>query len=56
MLDLNTGFALVVQLMNTLVQKNTAQWNFQFDTGKQRRNTHALIRVSIQEHAHSILW
>ena len=39
MLDLNTGFALVVRLLNTLFQINAARWNFQFDIGKQRRNT-----------------
>ena len=37
--DLNTGFALVVRLLNTLFQNNAARWNFQFDIGKPRRNT-----------------
>ena len=39
MLDFNTGFALVVQLVNTIFPKKAARWNFQFDIGKQRRNT-----------------
>ena len=39
MLDFNTGFALVVQLVNTIFPKKGARWNFQFDIGKQRRNT-----------------
>ena len=40
MLDFNTGFALLVQLLvNTIFPKKAARWNFQFDIGKQRRNT-----------------
>ena len=39
MLDFNTGFALVVRLVNIIFPKKAARWNFQFDIGKQRRNT-----------------
>ena len=56
--DLNTGFALVVQLMNSLFQKNAARWNFQFYMGKQRGNTLFQFRNTLVhfcgEHAGSV--
>ena len=54
MLDFNTGFALVVRLVNTISvnSKKAARWNFQFDIGKQRRNTlfrfmNTLVQISV---------
>ena len=55
--DLNTGFALVARLMNTLFQKNAARWNIKFDIGKQRNTLFRFMNTLVQfcgEHAGSV--